>query len=680
MLPFAVTIFIGAFLLFLVQPMLGKYILPWFGGGSGIWSACLLFFQVGLLAGYAYAHALFRWLSPRRQVAVHLVVLLASLAVLPVVPEAFWRPSSEDDPVGRILLLLAGTVGLPYLALASTGPLMQAWFSRTRPGEAPYRLFALSNAGSLLPLLAYPFLVEPALTRRAQVWAWSIGFGVFALVCGWSAFRLWQAEGQKIKPGNEKLEAVGDRRRVSDYALWFLLPACAVVLLLVSTRQLSEEVAPIPFLWVIPLSTYLITFILCFEWSRLYNRWVFLPALLVACWGVVALMQPKTLGIETQIAGHLAVLFVCCMVCHGELYRLRPHPSRLTSYYLTLAGGGAFGGVFVSVVAPAVFSSYVEYYIAAIACVVLALVCLVLEPGSWARKGIGPLVVSGMLVVTLSAAVQMRHRVVEEQRGAIRTERTFFGVMRVVVRDPNSPSMYTRFEHGRITHGAQIGDPARRNTPTLYFSPYSGIGRLFSGLPDRGPRRVGVVGLGIGTLAAYGRPGDVLRFYELDPMVVRVAEENFSFLSDSAARIELIEGDGRLSLERESPQQYDILVLDAFNADAVPTHLLTNEAFALYDLHLSDGGVIAINVINRYLDLRRVVVPVAEEFGFKALYVHTPRQPGQLISEAMWMILSRDESVLELPILASVGQRPGSDWPRVEPWTDDFASLYSVLR
>jgi hypothetical protein len=678
MVPFAVTIFVGAFLLFLVQPLLGKFILPWFGGGSGVWSACLLYFQAGLLAGYAYAHGLVRWLSPRRQVIVHLAVLAGSLAFLPILPSETWKPGASDDPVIRIVLLLGGTIGLPYLALAATGPLMQAWFNRTRPGTSPYRLFALSNAGSLLPLLAYPFLIEPVLTRKAQAWMWSAGFVLFAMVCGWAAWQVWRTPGGDAPP--EAGRATTGSPQPSVFLLWFLLPACAAVLLLVATRQLSEEVAPIPFLWVLPLSTYLISFIVCFEWTKVYNRSVFLPLLLAACWGVVGLMQPRTIGIGAQIAGHLAVLFVCCMVCHGELYRLRPHPSRLTSYYLTISAGGAAGGAFVAVLAPRIFSSYVEYYIAAIASVILAVACLAREKDSRFRRGYGLLATTGILAVAFFAAVEMRARVADEQRGAIRTERTFFGVMRVIVRDPGTESMYTRFEHGRITHGAQIGDPARRNTPTLYFSPYSGVGRLLGGIPAAGPRRVGVIGLGIGTLAAYGRPGDAYRLYELDPMVVRVARENFTFLSDSRAAVEVVEGDGRLSLEREPDQGFDVLVLDAFNADAVPTHLLTREAMALYERHLADGGVIAINVINRYLDLPRVVVPLAEQSGFEVLYVHTPRQPGQLVSEAFWMILTRNRAVLEAPILTSVGVRPGPDWKRVEPWTDDFASLYPLLR
>lgn len=366
MLPFALTIFTGAFLLFQVQPLIGKYILPWFGGGPGVWTTCMLFFQALLLGGYAYAHLLTTRLPPRRQVIVHLGLLLLAVLLLPITPSETWKPDSGGDPVAQILLLLAVTLGVPYFVLSSTGPLLQHWFSLTRPGVSPYRLYALSNIGSLLALMSYPFYFEWAFTRQQQAALWSVGLGVFVLVCAYCALQVRKVTVRAQGEGAGAIGEGGDGEPVaaptlSDKAMWVLLPAIASVLLLATTNKLSQDVAVIPFLWVLPLGLYLLTFILCFDHSRWYRRNLF-AGLLVVGIGVVChlLFEDNGAPLGLQVVGYVFTLFVACMMCHGELYRLKPAVSHLTAYYLYIAAGGALGGLLVGVVAPLVLNQYLE--------------------------------------------------------------------------------------------------------------------------------------------------------------------------------------------------------------------------------------------------------------------------------------------------------------------------------
>ncbi len=679
---FGIAIFAGAFLLFLVQPMVGKYILPWFGGGAGVWSACLLFFQVGLLAGYAYAHLLARRLAPRRQAVVHLAVLLAGIAFLPVIPAERFKPAPGADPVLAIALLLGATVGVPYVALAATGPLMQSWFSRARPGVPPWRLYALSNAGSLLPLLAYPFVIEPLTTRRAQAWGWSVAFVGFAAAVGLAARALSSAQADPAAKRHEPHDRTPHPSPSPSWvtrALWLLLPAFGVILLLAGTHRMSEEVAPVPFLWVAPLAAYLVTLIVAFEWPRLYARAVAVPALLAALWGLSLLVRPTTIGFFTQLASQMAILFACCLVCHGELYRLRPPVDRLTSYYLAIAAGGAAGGAFVALAAPRLFTSYAEYRMAAFGTLALLLVSAFREPVPKAARARRALAALAAVLAATGAGVALDRELRARSEGVVLAVRNFYGTLRVVVRDPDDPSRaYTRLEVGRIAHGAQVGDPARRDTPLMYYGPDSGVAQLLSAHAT-GTRRIGVIGLGVGTIAAFARPGDTVRFYEIDPDVVRIARERFTFLADCRGRAEVAVGDGRLVLESERPQAFDVLVLDAFTGDAVPGHLLTRQAFDAYLRHVAPGGAIAVNVSNRYIDLARMVVPLAEGLGLTARIVHTPRRPGQLIQEATWILLARDAARISAPAIDGATV-PGADLRRVRPWTDDYVSLFAVLK
>ncbi|MFM7742779.1 MAG: ferrichrome ABC transporter permease, partial [Verrucomicrobiota bacterium] len=377
MFAFSLTIFWGAFLIFLVQPLIARFILPWFGGGPAVWTTCMLFFQLLLLGGYAYAHFSISRLTPRRQVITHLGLLALAVALLPITPGDAWKPTDGSNAAGHILLLLLGCLGLPYLVLSATGPLLQAWFSKANPGVSPYRLYALSNVGSLLALLIYPFYLEPQLSRQAQADGWSWGLAIYAGLTAWCGLKVWKsaaADGTATKQEDEEAPASAGRK-----LLWFALPACGVMLLLAITNKLCQDIAVVPFLWVLPLSLYLLSFIISFDSPRWYHRGVWLP-LLAALLGMVLwnLYQAESHPDITPLATlYLGTMFVACMVCHGEVYRLRPGASRLTGFYLSLSAGGAAGGLFVALIAPFVFPDYFELHLALF--LTAALVLLVLR-------------------------------------------------------------------------------------------------------------------------------------------------------------------------------------------------------------------------------------------------------------------------------------------------------------
>jgi hypothetical protein len=697
-LVFALTIFAGAFLLFEVEPLIAKYILPWFGGSPGVWTTCMLFFQVLLLCGYAYAHLVSGRKHPRTQALVHLALLAAAAALLPITPSASFKPENVNRPELRILALLTVSVGMPGLVLASTGPLLQGWFSRARPGESPYRLYALSNLGSLLALLGYPFFVEPNLSRNAQAVYWSIGFGAFALLSAACALGVWRAaatdsgEDHDRSPG----ERVGETG-VGTQVLWFCLPACACVLLLAVTNQLCVDVAVIPFLWVVPLSIYLLSFILVFHSARWYPRAVYGVLLPVAVGGVVAVLEynnDKDLSILMQVVIYSAVLFVCCMVCHGELVRLKPDPSRLTSFYLMIAAGGAAGGVFVALAAPFLFRGYFELHAGLLACCVLALVVYSVDKTS-VLHGLRPrwawVVVS---VVLVSLAGGFVHEAKKFTAGALAISRNFYGVLSVTEEGAHASTHRYVLSHGTTLHGVQFDDPIKRRWATSYYGEGSGIGVTVRALPREGPRRIGVVGLGAGTIAAWGAKGDTIRFYEINPEVKRFAETDFTYLKDTPAQTEVVLGDARISLEREEPQRFDVLVLDAFSGDAIPVHLLTKEAFEIYLKHLLPGGVIAVHLSNAYLDLWPVVFLAADHFGLGKVLIQDYRagdlddeNPAQAqldrehgLKSSTWVLVTRNQEFLESKTVKEAESDPEESHPGVRLWTDDDTNLFRILR
>ena len=936
---FTFTIFLGALLLFQVELIIGKTILPWFGGTSAVWITCMLFFQVLLLAGYAYGHALDR-ARARAQTRLHQLLLLATIAVLaaqfslwhsPLILDPSWKPRADGNPLLQILTLLAVSVGLPYLVLASTAPLLQSWWRRLYPHRSPYPLYAVSNFGSFLGLVSYPFLVEPFLTLKTQALAWSAGYTAFVAGCAYCAVRAASAPfgaavvaspdssgaapftvsvkgagfrphepvgeessaeglraplvsvapassstgsaglnvGRGVIPNPAPTLLVGDggegsafssllsgnqisRRlaveqpRATVIALWLALAACASALLLATTNQLCKNVAAVPLLWVLPLAIYLLTFTLCFESDRRYSRKWFHPAFALATFLVCfALATGAGRNLPAQIAIYTFGLFAACMVCHGELARLKPDPRHLTLFYLVVAAGGVLGGLFVALAAPYLFVGYWEYEVSLWLAALLFLVVLYRDRNSWlySTRVPAPLVLVGAAALlpesmalavgstqlagsipsvvvivgalfflqgqtkrrkahsagsaaaaaasvslhliedsapTASAARDARAAAVDIANvgpgfspalrgdalaakaadlaqleaarpparrskfsllascaivllvlgatlttvakatlGQIASVRNFYGALTI---DHQFPTERDReayaLKHGEIFHGFEFRIAQKHLIPTSYFSEDSGLGLLLAphlhagdpppapsaagsapthpssggGADAAAPLRIGDVGLGIGTVAAYARSGDAVRFYEINPQVVSLASDPryFQFLHDSAAPVDVVLGDGRLSLERElangAHNDYDVLVVDAFNGDAVPVHLLTIEAFELYSQRLKDpGGVLAMNVTNTFLDLRPVVIAAAERLGLASLWVHCDGD-GLVSYTNDWVLLSRDRGRLNAIAAAAndAASHPNThaatlQAPESRAWTDDYSNLFQAL-
>jgi hypothetical protein len=689
-LPYALTIFIGAFLLFQVQPILGKFILPWFGGGPAVWTACMLFFQLVLLGGYTYSHLLSSYLSPRRQASLHTVLLLVALAFMPIIPNPDWKPGGVEAPVLRILILLGITVGPAYLLLSSTGPLLQRWFSRHNPDRSPYRLYALSNFGSMLGLLTYPLVLEPLLGLRFQAWIWSACFGVFVLSSGWCAYGVYRA-GPVACP---TAPPTTTRPRLQQKLLWLGLSACGSLLLLATTNQMTQDIAPTPFLWVLPLILYLLSFIITFDNARWYDRrfWVPLFGICLLATGSV-LLYGNRVNLLLQIASYAMTMFVGCIILHGELVRLKPEPRQLTEFYLFIAGGGALGGVSVSLLAPMVFNDYWEYNLGLLATIILFGCCLFRDnktsfrrgrrPWAWASAIAGIGVLAGYVGADLHA----------DFKDAILTKRNFYGVLSVYETGIGTENWFRKLWHGNQIHGGQFLTSSLRRELTSYYSRISGLNvaiQYYSLLQESrdhaGVTRLhlGAVGLGVGTIAAYGNAGDRIRFYEINPDVIDLAHEQFYFLQDSPAAIEIVPGDARLSLETEldqgGSQDFDILILDAFNSDSVPIHLLTREAFDLYWQHMQPGGVIAVHISAFHLDLEPVVRALAHGSGKEALRVINPRDKAIHAGWSDWVLVTdNQEFINNLQVRLRVSPQPAVQRPEIV-WTDDYSNLLQILK
>jgi len=681
MLAYACTIFLSAFLLFAVQPMIGKIILPWFGGSAAVWSTCLLFFQAALLAGYLYAHRSTQSLKPKQQAMLHIALMALSLALLPILPSPSWKPTQAGDPSLRILLLLAATIGLPYLLLSTTSPLLQAWYVAAKPGAIPYRLFALSNFGSLLALLSYPAFVEPIFTTHAQAYGWSGIYVVFVVICAAVAWRAMRAAPQQ--PHGTIARTPTPPPSWTVRIVWTALAACASTLLLAISNHLSQNVAPIPFLWVLPLAIYLVSFILCFEREKVYNRGVFLPLLVIALDGAAYTIYANegNPNIAWAIPTFVAALFVCCMVCHGELARLKPDPSHLTSFYLMVSLGGTLGGVFVAIIAPHVFHTYFELPMAMVACVALAALVLWVSPQGW--KGKIPVVAVriAMVAFTVGLAIHLGYEKHLADRIFRVSIRNFYGVLRV--RDipaDDGDTAVRRLIHGTINHGTQLLDAAHRDEPTSYYGPFSGMGRAMRYLQNRGPVRVAVIGLGAGVTASFCRAGDVFRFYEINPLALSIASTWFTFLGDCKADHQVLMGDARLTLEAQSSQQFDLMAIDAFTSDAIPVHLLTREAFALYFRHLRPTGILAVHVSNRYLDLVPVVSRNAHDLGRVAFDVDDEDEETDYFSDSDWVLVTSDAAIFRDAAFKSSSVQPARMRSNLRPWTDDYSNLFQIWR
>jgi len=679
-LSYAATIFLSSFLLFVVQPLVARLILPWFGGSAAVWTTCMLFFQALLLAGYAYAHGLVR-LSGRRQATVHTGLLALAVVLLPIAPDPSWKPDGGEEPVSRILLLLSASVGVPYFLLAATSPLLQAWFARARPGANPYRLFAVSNLASLGALVGYPLAIEPFLAGQEQVRLWSWGFAGFAVLCAGMAWRtppgrLFAGEKGHPAPGSMGASAASVQRKAKEpYALWIALSATGSLLLLAVTNHLTQNVAAVPLLWLAPLTLYLLSFIIAFDgrnWYRPGHLWI--PVLAAAGAMAWLLVDPRLeFDLGLQLSVFLSGLFLACLFCHGELYRLRPSPRKLTGFYLAISAGGALGGLFVAVLAPLAFDAYYELGIGLVVLAFLAALRF---------NALNRLAQAASLAVLLAVTGCAVYDGLAYHEDVRLSTRSFYGVLRVKeFGSPGEAGHLRRLVHGAIMHGEQYQTGGWRRFVTSYYQGTSGIGRALEAKQLAGPVRVGVVGLGTGTLAAYGREGDVFRFYEVDRSVVDIAWSEFSYLTDSDAAIEIAVGDARLALEREPPQGFDVLAVDAFSGDAIPVHLITREALAAYLRHLKPDGIVAFHVSNRFLELAPVVARLAREAGAHAALVSDDpaEDDASRRSSSDWVLVSRDPAVLGHPEIADAAE-PAMDRPDWRTWTDDYSNLVQILR
>ena len=729
---YAITIFLSAFLLFQVQPLIAKIILPWFGGSAAVWSAAMLFFQLILLAGYTYAHLSIRFLKPRIQMMVHIGLLALSCALLPILPSPSWRPTGPEDPTLRILELLTATIGLPYFLLSSTSPLLQAWYVRRFTTGVPYRLFALSNFGSMLALVSFPFLVEPRLTTKLQAYSWSGAYVAFGLVCAVAA---WKSREASVVEAVSHSEIQGARPAFITLVFWVLLAACASVLLISVTNHMSENVAPIPLLWVLPLALYLLSFIFAFESDRIYKRWLFIPLLIPALGGMAYMIYANegNLNIKQAIPGFAGALFVCCMFCHGELARRRPAAHHLTLFYLMVSLGGAIGGILVAFIAPRVFDSYLELPLAICACGVLAIIALwrhvtrvhwllpavvliaagvaawyfnkhqhAMMVGHWKQIALSaaggmalfalwwalpgrwpvwiPRVMAVVGVVVLAGSFVRQEKALH--KNLVLRARNFYGPLEVRDDIPTEDYAERTLLHGTINHGSQLLDPVLRYVTTSYYGKRSGVGRALQTLQARGPIRAGFIGLGTGVLTNYGRSGDYIRVYEINPLIRKMSDTLFTFYKHTAAEKDILMGDARLTLERQlraGPQNYDLIAVDAFSSDAIPVHLLTREAIQLYFKHLKPNGVLALHISNRYLDLAPVCAAGAVAVNKPAMVVEDEATEASYFSSSTWVLVSSDPTVFESAYFKDAYMYDADVKKGFRPWTDDYSNLFQIL-
>ena len=698
---YLLIIFFSAFLLFQVQPIIAKTILPTFGGGAAIWTTCMLFFQGLLLLGYCYAHLVGKLSSIKQQVSVHSAMLLASLAFVFTgllstdlgvaglfsnrIDETNLISSAQTHPVYQIVMLLFTSIGVPYFMLSSTGPLIQHWYSISKQ-KTPYKLYALSNVGSLLALVSYPFIFEPLLTLSSQNNVWLIAYSTFVstyLILMYQLTKLAQQPTSSAQDNTSKAASIN----FSHLALWLLLAAVGVVLLVSTTNAMTQNIPPIPFLWILPLALYLTTFIIAFHSPRWYVRWYWFAFFILSAFVAMMMFFIGTqFDIVSQVVIYSFILFAACMICHGELAKLAPDTSRLTLYYLLISLGGFLGSAFVTFFAPSVFVQFTEFPLAIIATSLLFIACVAL-PSTRAEKLVlsKPVVLVLLLMTTTGLGFLFTQMNQLFNQHHIAKHRNFYGLLSVVDVDEDGYKE-RRLIDGSTSHGTQSLDENLSHIPKSYYREGTGVALALTHYLPKGlmiePKNVGFIGLGAGTLAAYGRRGEYYRFYELNPAVEQFAQQHFSYLIQSEATIDIAIGDGRQLLQQEldeiGGQAFDILVLDAFSGDAIPTHLLTTQAFELYWQHMKDNGILAIHISNSHLDLTSLTRNLAKSVDKSAYYFYTPASKDD--NEAQWVLVTSNQRFMNRYAI----KQALTPWPDNNNndvlWTDDYSNLLSVLK
>jgi len=705
--PFLLATFLSSFLLFQLQPIIARYILPWYGGSPAVWTACMMFFQIALLFGYLYAHLLANYVPARRQPILHLSLLTLSLLLLPIgVPDS-WEPTVSGQPALEILVLLSISVGIPFLLISASAPLLQHWFSGVYRDKSPFRLYALSNFGSLAALLSYPILFEPQFTIDTQATTWSFLYFALALICALCGMAFLRCCADS-KADNLK-ETLLDPVTMSDRILWVSLAACGSTLLLAMTNQICQDVAVVPFLWILPLSLYLITFIICFDKDAWYKRGIWLSLLAIALVLLLQLMfqefTNETMPLVYQVGTYCFALFTCCMVCHGELARRRSAVPHLTTFYLYVALGGAIGGVFVNLVAPVLFAGFWdvfvnlvapvlfagfwELHIALVGTVILAGVFLGIDKNLIRTKRLRTAFASTWSLVVAAFIVLLVLQVRTGSVDSIYISRSFFSVMYVDEWEAGTSGHERGLYHGRIQHGRQLLHPSKHRWATSYYGVNTGIAAAILRHPrrialdpaDRG-LKIGAVGLGVGTLSTFATAQDSIRYYEINPQVEQIARNYFRYLQNGKAATEVILGDARVSMQQEfnnsGSNEFDVLVLDAFSGDSVPVHLLTEEAFDLYAKHLRDDGILAVHITNQFLDLSSIVRVASRRLGRDAIWVEDNAKRWYEDSND-WVLIFNNRTFMDSPTLRSIQTTWNEDQPRPIRWTDDFSNLFQVI-
>ena len=740
---YAITLFVSSSLLFLVQPMFGKMVLPLLGGAPHVWITSMLFFQAALLGGYAYAHWAVSRLQMRRQALLHVAIVLLPLLMLPISVPDGWVPPAEGNPILWLLLLLLVSLGLPFFVVSTSAPLLQRWFSKTTHPAAkdPYFLYGAGNLGSMLALLAYPLLMEPTLPLASQTRLWAFGYGLLALgtiACGIIMRRTPHRGTVADVAGNEALgdethgyEALGDvalKEGADESKLtgvrrlrWVALAFVASSFMLAVTTHITTDIAAIPLLWVIPLALYLLSFILVFSPSPIPVRWpaLVLPGVVIPL--VLAMLSGVKRPQSVLIALPLIAFFVSALVCHGQIAADRPSPRHLTEFYLWIAVGGVLGGVFNALLAPVIFDGLVEYPLS------IVLACLAAPPLA-ARRTTSQIDRFGLLVlpsavilltvlltigaerlwqqngriIGLGAALAICSIFVQRplrfaiaigavmiaasinagsETSVLYRQRTFFGVQRVLEDETGG---FHRLMHGTTLHGIQNTAPELRREPLSYYHRESPIGHVLTELPAAKAPEIGLIGLGTGTLACYAQPGQRWVFYEIDPVMEQIARNPrlFTYLRDCPGEHQVVLGDARLSLRRVEDGRFGVLVVDAFNSDAIPVHLLTREAIQLYLSKLAPDGVVALHISNRYVDLEPVLADIAVDLDLTSRLRsdgQTLEQARQGKSSSVWVVLARRPVDLG-PLAQDPRWRSLTGRVGFRVWTDDFSDLFSVFR